>query len=298
MLAKLKMLFYNLGYFLREVKTSIRLSLFTSVFSAASIGLILFILAAVITGWWMSNHFVTVLSREAEITVFWQEDLGEEEVSALAATIEELDGVREVRIVSAQEAYERMAEILGREAAVLAVFESNPFAPYIEVNPVLEQSGEVLDRLRQLPGVAYVRDNREVLERLQGLVRVLEVLGYVSLAAVAVATLIIISHIIKLSIYARKSQIYTLELLGAAGSFIAVPFLLEGIFIALLGGLLAVALILPAIHLVYGQLASLLPFLSLPDPGTLSLKLVALLAGLSVSFGLAGGLLGLSTAKI
>lgn len=296
--ATLKTLFYNLGYFWQEVKTSIRQNLFTSLFSAASIGLILFILAAVVTGWWTGRHFVHMLSREAAITVFWEEGLAEEEVSALAEQMRQLDGVREVRTVSAAEAYERMGEILGREAGVLAVLEGNPFLPYLEVNPVLEESGAVLDRLRELPGVAYVRDNQEILARLQGLVRGLERLGYVSLAAVAVATLIIISHIIKLSIYARKSQIYTLELLGAGGSFIAVPFLLEGILIALAGGLLAVVLILPAVHLVYGQLAHFLPFLSLPDPGPLSLKLAGLLGALSLAFGCTGSILGWTSAKI
>ncbi|HHY61059.1 MAG TPA: hypothetical protein GX504_10605 [Clostridia bacterium] len=294
----LKTLFYNLGYFWQEVKTSIRLNLWTSFFSAASIGLILFILAAVLAGWWTSQHFVAMLSREAEISVFWQEGLAEEEVAALVGEVEALAGVREVRIVSAEEAYQRMAEILGREAGVLALFESNPFVPYIEVKPVLAESVEVVEGIRELPGIAYVRDNREILARLQGLVRVLEVLGYAGLAAVTVAALIIISHIIKLSFYARRSQIYTLELLGAPGSFIAVPFLLEGLLIALLGGLLAMALVLPAVHLVAGQLSGLLPFLSLPDPGAMGWKLAGLLAGLSAAFGLAGSLLGLSTAKM
>lgn len=295
---KLKTLLYNLGYFFREVKTSIRLNSLINLFSTISIGLMLFILGMVISGWWMSNHLIEVISQEAEINVFWDENLPESEIIRLSEQVEQLDGVRLVRIVSEQEAYDRMAEILGNEAKVLEVFDSNPFSPYMEINIDLDKTGAILDRLNRLSGVEYVRDNQEVLDRLQGMVRLLGVLGYLGLTAVAITTLIIVSHIIKLSIHSRKNEIYTLEILGASKGFIAFPFLVEGITIALMGSLLATSLIVPAIKLFYMQVLELLPFLPLPSPGELVLKLIGLIGGISISFGLIGSIVGLSSTKV
>ena len=66
----MKILLYNLNYFCKEVATSIRLNLLTNLFSAVSIGLILFILAMVTSGWWMSKHVIEIIRQEAEISVF------------------------------------------------------------------------------------------------------------------------------------------------------------------------------------------------------------------------------------
>lgn len=294
----MKTLLYNLGYFFREVKTSIRLNLLISFFSAVSIGLMLFILAMVVSGWWMSSHLIEILSQEAEINVFWDERLPDSEVNRLSEQVEILDGVRQVRIVSEEEAYDRMAEILGQEAKVLEIFAANPFSPYLEINIELDKTGKILKRLHQLPGVEYVRDNQEVLNRLQGIVRMLGVLGYLGLAAVAIATLMIVSHIIKLGIHSRKNEIYTLKILGASKAFIAFPFLMEGVLIALMGSLLAISLVVPAIKFIYGQVLDLLPFLPLPGSGELIIKLIGLTWGISVSFGLIGSIMGLSTTKV
>lgn len=293
----MKTLFYNLGYFLGEVKTSIRLNFLTNLFSAVSIGLILFILAAVMSGWWVSKDFIEVINREAEISVFWDESLAEHEIMGLAEQISHLDGTLDVRMVSEDEAYDRMAEILGQEAGILDIFETNPFTPYLEINLMLDRREAILAQLNQLPGIEHVRDNQEVLNRLEGIVRVLGIMGYLGLAAVALATLIIISHIIRLSINSKKNQIQTLELLGASKSFIAFPFLVEGILIAFIGCILAILLLLPSVKLVYFQLLDLLPFLPLPGPEKLMLNVIALLWGLSILFGFIGSLVGLSSTR-
>lgn len=295
--ATLKTLFYNLGYSAKEVKTSIRLSFVTSLVSAVSIGLILFILATVISGWWISRHFIDMISQEAEISIFWEEDLSDNQVTQLAEQIEQLEGIKKVRRVSAEEAYDKMAGMLGPEADILKLFELNPFTPYLEINLDLDKTEPVVDTLNRLPGIAYVRDNQEILNRLHSLSQLLGVMGYLGLAAVALTTLIIISHIIKLSIYARRSQIQTLELLGASKGFIAFPFLLEGCLIAFMGGLLATALIVPSVKLVHLHLWDLLPFLPLPPSEELTLKLAGLLWVLSVLLGLIGSIIGLSSTR-
>ncbi len=74
--------------------------------------------------------------------------------------------------------------------------------------------------------------------------RVIDRLPYISAIIVFIATLIIYNTI-KLSVYARKETIKTLQLIGATRIFVKLPFIFEGIFI----GIISVSLVFPALIL-------------------------------------------------
>ncbi|MEW6622912.1 MAG: permease-like cell division protein FtsX [Bacillota bacterium] len=293
----MKLIVYNIDYFIKEVGTSIRLNFLPSVFSFISIGLIFFIFAMITSGWWISRYVIQVIQEEVEINVYYHEGLDEGEVRQLTERINDIQGVREARIIDEQEAYNRMVAILGKEAHVLEVFDDNPFTSFIEVNVDLEKTGPVLDELHLISGIEHIRDNKEVLRQLQNVVKILSFIGYLGIAAVSISTLIITANIIKLGIYARKDQINSLRLLGASESFIAFPFLLEGMVVAFAGGILAMILMVSIINFIYMQISGTLPFIPLLTPNSLILRLVTLIACLSIAFGFLGSLIGLSSAK-
>jgi cell division transport system permease protein len=293
----MKNIIYNLGYFLREVKTIIHLNLLSNVFSFLSTGLIFFILAMVISGWWISNQVVEAIQGEAEISVYFDENIDNAGAIKLAEDIKGIEGVREARLVDEAEAYGRMEEILGKEARVLAYFDGNPFSPFIEVKIHMEKIDPILKGLELMSGIEHVRDNRKVLERLSSIAVVLKVLGYLVVTAVGVSTMVIISHIIRMGIYDNREQINTLRLMGAPEPFIAFPFLLEGLLLTLGGGALASALAVFSLKYFYAQMAGPLPFIPLPPLGTLTSQLVILVMSLSAVLGVAGSFFGLSSAK-
>jgi len=293
----MKNIFYNIGYFLKEVRAIIRTNLLSNIFSIFSIGLILFILAMIISGWWISNEIVEVIQEEAEINVYFNEDIDENGSLKLVEEIKAMEGVWEARVVGEDEAYGRMVAILGEEARVLEAFDDNPFSSFIEVKIHLEKIDPVLEKLQFTNGIEYVRDNREVLERIRNIAGLLRFLGYFVIIAVGISTLVIISHIISMGIYSNREQINTLRLLGAPEIFIAFPFLLEGLLLTLGGGIIASALSVFILNHVYGQMAGPLPFIPLPPRANLVQNLVFLIISLSVILGIAGSLFGLSTSK-
>ncbi|MHB1392223.1 MAG: cell division protein FtsX [Clostridia bacterium] len=293
----MKNIIYNIGYFLREAKTVIQLNLLSNVFSFLSTGLIFFILAMVISGWWISNQVVEAIQGEAEISVYFEETIDKTGAIKLAEDIKSIEGVREARLVDEVEAYSRMEEILGKEARILAYFDDNPFSPFIEVKIHIEEIDPVLKELDLISGIEHVRDNREILERLSSIARVLRVLGFLVVTAVGISTMVIISHIIRMGIYDNREQINTLRLMGAPEAFIALPFLLEGLLITLGGGALASALAVFSLKYLYAQMAGPLPFIPLPPLGALVSHLAILVMSLSAVLGVAGSFFGLSSAK-
>ena len=293
----MKYLIRNWDYFLEELKTSISLNLIPSFFSFICIGLIFFILGIIVSGWWTSSSVVEAIQREAEINVFYTDNLDDSDASQLVQSIGKISGVRQARIVNEQEAYNRMVSILGSEAHVLEVFEDNPFSAFIEVNIELGKTNEVLEGISRLPGIEYIRDNKEVLSQLEQIVKVLSLIGYLGIITVSTATLIITSHIIRLGIYSRKEQINTLRLLGAPEGFIALPFLLEGLLLSASGGILAFILTGWSLNLIYAQIYGSLAFIPLPLINDLIIKLGMLIVSLSIAFGLSGSFIGLFSAR-
>lgn len=293
----MKLFLNNTDYFLKEVKTIIRINLLSNIFSFLSTALIFLILAMVIFGWWVSSHVVEVIQGEAEINAYFAESISTVGVMQLAGAIRRIEGVTEAQLVNEGESFDRMVEILGKEARVLEYFDENPFSPFIEIKIYLERMDAVLAELHLISGIEHVRDNREVLERLRNLAGIVRFLGYLIVTAVGISTLVIISHIIRLGIDNNREQINTLRLLGAPDSFIAFPFLLEGLLLSMGGGILATILATYALRYVYAQVAGPLPFIPLPPRETLVLNMAILIASLSAFLGIAGSLLGLSVPK-
>lgn len=288
---------YNTGYFLKEAKAIIKLNLLSNIFSLLSTGLIFFILTMVLSGWWISSQVVETIQGEAEVSVYFKEDIKNNDVMKLIEDIKAIAGVREVRLVDEDEAYSRMVEILGNEAKVLSYLDDNPFNPFIEVKIHLENMESVVKNLSHIKGIEQIRDNREALERLHSIAEVLKILGYLVVAAVGISTLVIISHIIRMGIYDNRDQINTLRLLGAPEMFIAFPFLLEGLMLTIGGGLLAATLSAFSLKYFYAQMAGPLPFIPLPPREALVGRLITLVILLSAIMGVTGSLFGLSSAK-
>lgn len=293
----MKNFFYNLGYFIKESNTIFRVDFLSNIFSIFSIGLIFFILSMIFSGWWISNEVVQVLQKEAEINVYLEEGLKDEEINHLIQSIGRIDGVREARLVNEKESYNRMVDILGKESRILELFGDNPFSSFIEVKIHIDKIDSILETLSLLDEIQHIRDNKEVIDRLQKIITMLTVLGVLVITAVGISTLVVVSHIIRQGIYNNREMINTLKLLGAPDGFIGFPFLLEGLFLTVGGGMLASALGAIVIHYGYSQMGGSLPFIPLPSKEVVISSLTILTMSLSCILGIVGSLFGLSSAK-
>lgn len=293
----MKNFLYNTGYFLKEAKKIIQLNWLSNIFSFLGTSLILFILGMVVSGWGISNRLVKMLQEEAEISAYFEKGMDTRKAEELIETIKDTEGVWDARLVGEAEAYIRMEKVLGEEARILSLFEGNPFEAYIEIRIHLNKMDDVLVKVKNLKGVDYVRDNREVLERIQNITEGLKFLGYLVFAAVGITTLVIISHMIRQGIYNNKDQINTLRLLGAPDSFIGFPFVLVGLLLTMGGGILAATMIAFLINRVYARMSGSLPFIPLPPRDELVFSLVILILTVSIILGLLGSIFGLTSIK-
>ncbi len=293
----MKIIIANLGYFIKETFTTLKTNRLSNLLSFVSITLAFFLLALVITTWIVSLQVIDVMEQEAEINVFFYETVDEPSRDWVAASISDITGVVSTRVVNEAEALQRMEEILGEEAQVLAYFDENPFEAFIEVKVDLNQSQAIVSALQEIPDVRSIRDNQQVLDQIRNITRIQQFLGTLFIVAAGTATLVVISHIIRQGVYHNREQINTLRLLGAPESFIALPFLLVGLVMTVGGGLLASVMTGAAINMGYTQMSGPIPYLPLPPQGLLMWNTTLVILLLSLLLGIGGSVMGLKTSK-
>lgn len=293
----MKTFFYNIGYFFLEAIRTIRFNPLSNLFSVLGTGLILFLLGMVLTGYSIGDRLVTSLQEEAQVNAYFNADIDEVKAKELTSSIKSMEGVLGAEYIDEAQAYEQNKKLLGNEAQILELFEDNPFEAYIDVRINLEDLNIILTEVSKLEGIEYVRDNREILEQLKGIVDAIKILGILIALAVGVTTLIIISHMIRQGIYNNREQINTLWLLGAPGGFIGFPFMMAGTFLTLLGGALAALFLYVLMTKGYNQMSGYIMFLPLPPMEELRDKISIIVLTVSACLGLTGSLFGLTSIR-
>lgn len=180
-------------------------------------------------------------------------------------------------------------------------FEGNAVAQYVTADQLNEtywvklkdpsQSQIIAESFSGVDGVEEVRDQRSYLDQ------IFSILNAASLAAIGVAVLmlisaaLLISTTIRLSAFSRRRELGIMRLVGASNFYIQLPFILEGVFAATIGSLLAVGAVLAILQFfVQGYLAERLPFTSFVGPEDGLILIPALLAAGIVLAALASGL--------
>ena len=106
-----------------------------------------------------------------------------------------------------------------------------------------------------VPGVERVDDQKQVLDKLFRLLDGLQVVALFIAAAMLLVTLLLVGNTMRLAAHSRQRETGIMRLVGASKWYIQMPFILESVFAAIIGGLLAVgALALIKVVLVDGFL--------------------------------------------
>lgn len=293
----MKVLFKNTSYFIKEIVTIIKLDFVSNILSLISLAFIFLILSLIISGGWISSFMISEVESEAEISVYYIENIEEEQLIHILDEINKIEGVNEVVPIDKLEAEKKMTEILGNESRILELFDHNPFSPYIDVKIELEEADMITSKIEELENVELVRDNKEILDRLVKVSKIVNILGILIVAAVSIATMIITSHIIRQGIYNNREQINTLRLLGAPEYFITLPFVLEGLLMAVLAGLLSMGMNISINNYIYSQVSTSLPFIILPSKNQLVGNVGLIIVILSLILGVLGSIIGLRATK-
>ncbi|MCC5812343.1 MAG: ABC transporter permease [Ectothiorhodospiraceae bacterium] len=196
----------------------------------------------------------------AQISLFIAGGVSEEEYRALATELEQRSQVQRTEVVTPKAALEEFQGISGMEGA-LELLDENPLPPLIVVVPSAELDAGALDTLTgelgQLEQVDQARLDLEWVQRLHAIMELIRRGVWLVAALLAITVVLVVGNTIRLAIENRREEIVITKLIGATNAFIRRPFLYEGAWYGLGGGLLAVSLVELGRALLYGPARAL-----------------------------------------
>ena len=120
--------------------------------------------------------------------------------------------------------------------------ENNPLSNSFEISiDDIQNQAEVIQKIETIQGVRKIRHALSETEVLLKINNVVRILGIVVIAALALISVVIIMNTIKISVYTRRNEINIMKYVGATDWFIRWPFVIEGIFIGLIGAAIPIA---------------------------------------------------------
>jgi len=227
------------------IKTIIRnSSLFFLSLVVVSISLFLLSLFALITV--NLYHFVKILDEKIEIIAFLDDRA---DIAYLKSNVMKIHGVKEVIYTSSEQALKDLQGELKEAKEILDVFEENPLPASLRIK--LNEQYRNTDRLNEisskvllLKGVRETIFGGELVDQLKKITNIITVFDIGMLLIIIFSVIFVIFQTIKLTIFARSTEIEIMKLVGASDSFIAIPFTFEGLVQGVLGGIVAFVLTL------------------------------------------------------
>jgi cell division transport system permease protein len=238
----------KLGSTLANTAAGLRGSKVTSAIAALTIGVCLLLGGAFAL---LVANMQAILARfgeELHVVAYLEPGIAQRDLDALMERALAQPGVETVEYVSAEEAARRFRSTQPERAVLLDGLDENPLPESVELRLGANHHGAeavkaVTEALRGLAGVAEVGGGNEWIEGYAQAVALIRGVAFAIGAVLALATLLIVGSTIRLSIYARRDEIEILRLVGASRSYVAAPFLLEGLLEGVAGGVLALGLL-------------------------------------------------------
>lgn len=186
------------------------------------------------------NSLLDNVERQNVIMVYVADEATEEQTAAMGSYIENMDNIQSVTFVPKQEAFEAQLESMGEDAALLDGLDENPLpdAYKVVVND-LTKFDKTVTELKSMDFVDTVRENSDIADKLIDVRKAVTIVIAGMVALLFVVSLFIISNTIRITMFSRKLEISIMKAVGATNWFIRWPFMVEGMVLGVLSGLIS-----------------------------------------------------------
>ncbi len=239
---------YRLFYFAREALRSIRHNRFTHLVATGTITFALLTFGIFIITVINLNQIFDDWGNRIHLIAYLDENVSTEEIKKASEKITRLPQIENATYVSKEKAFDILKESLQDQDGMLESLEENPLPASLEIqlkeefrNP--QSLRATVYKVKKISKISDVEYGQDWLERFSAFISIVKLVGISIGGFLMLATILIISNTIKLTIYSRKEEIEIMKLVGATNFFIQVPFFLEGLIQGLAGSLLALGIL-------------------------------------------------------
>lgn len=259
--------------------------------SCITITLIVMALAIILS--YNVNNFIDLVEKDVTVVVFLKSDIKQDEVDVIEDSINSL---KYIDSVTYQSKAEVTADIKNSSETFNNIMsnwddDSNPLQPTFQVKVTdIEKIGEVAKKIENMDNVTIVKYGEGMVEQLISVFDTVKKITVGIVVALVLVTAFLIANTIKITIFSRKREIEIMRLVGASNTNIKIPFILEGLFLGILGSIIPIGVTIYGYNALYnnfnGQLFS--PFIKLIQPQPFIYLVSFVLLGIGILVGMFG----------
>lgn len=228
---------------------------------------------------------------QATISPGFSED---KEIAELQAQIEQLDHVESCTFSSKED---ELQELIAENGEMFRYYEGEDRNPLYDVFRIElddnRQIDAVSEALNQMDGIVEATYGGDEITVMVSVFEAMRSGGAVFVVFLAILALLLIQNTIRMTIQARNTEIAIMRSVGASNWYIRGPFILEGMYIGVLGSIIPIVLISCGYYALYqafdGVLLSSMFVMKPMWPFIFGVCLILLLGGILV--GMAGSFL-------
>lgn len=288
----------QIGWHFKEAFQGIKshIAMAISASTAITITLVLVCILTIVIG--NASQISKNVAEDVQIFVAIENDVPEEKIDDLSKKISVLEGVIEVVYSDKDSELDRLIASYGEDGKVFEIYrEDNPLSRAFLVKVAQGTSlSKVATQIGAVEGMKEVEFGGSTTEDFMNLLSNLRRGGYIIIAALTLLAIFLITNTINITINARKEEIAIMRQIGASNINIKIPFILEGIFIGIIGSVLPICLTIFGYKWVYeklgGQLVS--GILSLIEVYPFVLYVSAFLLACAILVGIIGSFISVS----
>jgi cell division transport system permease protein len=281
------------GFFLREALRALKRNAVPSFAAVATVLVTVLVLGVFIPVVQATTGAANQVRSRVIADVYLKADATPADVARVREVIRtQVPHVKSVQFVSKQQAY-REESARNREAYKL--LGANPLPDLFRITP---DTPDDITAVRKAlappspsggtttidPAIDEVRNREDDTNKILSVTQAVKLTMAGLAVLLAIASVLLIANTIRLSLYARRREVEVMKLVGATDWFIRWPFVLEGMLVGALGGLLAVLLLGVVKVAVVDPLTADFALMSSPQTmGFAMLTVVLLAASIAVS---------------
>lgn len=231
---------------------------------------------------------------EESLTIYVKMDreVKDSKAQEIQSDIEAIDGVKKVTFSSKDDELNKLIESQNDDGKKLfeTYRKNNPLgAAYdVEVKDT-KQLDSIAQKIQELDNVNEVNYGGESTSSLVSSLESVRNGGAIFVVALTIVALFMIANTIKITITSRQTEISIMRMVGASNWYIRLPYMLEGIFIGIIGAIIPIAVLYFGYTTVFNSAKDLLPaIMTLREPFPFVWQCGGILVGLGSGVGLIG----------
>lgn len=238
------------------------------------------------------------IEEENVVMVYIQDDTSDADISAMDTQLKGIDNVEEVEFVPKEDAWaDQLSTMEEAQAQFFTEISSDiplPDAFKVTVDD-LSYFDQTVSQIEQLDHIDTIRENKDLAEKLVTIRHGVEVISIVIVAVLLAISVFIISNTIKLTVYSRRLEISIMKSVGATNSFVRLPFVVEGMILGIISGVISLGLVWAFYEFAIHQFSDLLSSLQLDalNFADYALPMLGIFIAIGIVTGVGGALISM-----